>query len=166
MLLLGGAGAATVLLGELFAGSIRAADAPRQGRLATYPRKRIGKLSELAVDKPTNFQYPDRSLYSVAFVVKLGTEAGGGVGPDRDVVAFSSLCSHQGQMLTGLYNAEHKVAGSCPMHLTTYDLRRHGMVIAGHATQGLPQVVLEMDGDDIYAVGVLGLIYGQARNVQ
>jgi arsenite oxidase small subunit len=34
------------------------------------------------------------------------------------------------------------------------------MVVSGHATQGLPQVVLELDGDDIVAVGILGLIFG------
>jgi hypothetical protein len=28
----------------------------------------------------------------------------------------------------------------------------------------LPQVVLELDGDDIFAVGVLGLIFGFADN--
>ena len=34
------------------------------------------------------------------------------------------------------------------------------MVISGHGTESLPQIVLEIDGDDIYAVGVLGLVYG------
>jgi len=39
------------------------------------------------------------------------------------------------------------------------------MVVAGHATSPLPQVVLESDGDDIYAIGVLGLIYGYHKNI-
>ena len=54
--------------------------------------------------------------------------------------------------------------GPCPSHLSTYDLTRHGMVVAGHATEGLPQVLLETRGDDIYAVGVMGLIYGFSNN--
>ena len=39
------------------------------------------------------------------------------------------------------------------------------MVVAGHATEALPQVFLELEGDDIYAIGVLGLIYGYSSNV-
>ena len=50
------------------------------------------------------------------------------------------------------------------MTQTTFDLTRHGMVVAGHATDNLPQVVLELEGDDIYAQGVLGLIYGYSSN--
>ena len=104
-------------------------------------------------------------MYSGCFVVKLGRRAGGGIGPDQDVVAFSAYCSHMGRGIHGIYNAEHKVAGPCPQHLTTYDLTRHGMLIAGHATQSLPQVILELEGDDIYAIGVLGLIYGYPNNL-
>ena len=33
------------------------------------------------------------------------------------------------------------------------------MVITGHATASLPQVVLELDGDRIRAVGMQGLVY-------
>jgi len=33
------------------------------------------------------------------------------------------------------------------------------------AVQNLPQYVLELEGDDIYAVGVLGLIYGYPDNL-
>ena len=33
------------------------------------------------------------------------------------------------------------------------------MVITGHATASLPQVVLELDGDEIRAVGMQGLVY-------
>ena len=43
-------------------------------------------------------------------------------------------------------------------------MTRHGMVISGHATQGLPQILLELDGDDIVATGVMGLIFGYADN--
>jgi len=54
--------------------------------------------------------------------------------------------------------------GPCPLHLTTFDLTRHGMVISGHATDGLPQARLEVLGDDIVATGVTGLIYGVEDN--
>ena len=52
------------------------------------------------------------------------------------------------------------------MHQSTFDLTRHGMIIGGHATQSLPQVLLELEGDDIYAVGMLGLIYGRYDNLE
>jgi arsenite oxidase small subunit len=70
-----------------------------------------------------------------------------------------------GMVLQGSYKSEHAVMGPCPLHLTTFDLTRHGMVIAGHATESLPQIVLETDGDDIVATGVLGLLYGKHNNL-
>jgi arsenite oxidase small subunit len=49
--------------------------------------------------------------------------------------------------------------------MTTFDMTRHGMVVAGHATESLPQVVLEVRGDTIYATGILGLVYGKRNNL-
>ncbi len=77
---------------------------------------------------------------------------------------FNTICPHMGISLLGSYKAEHQVMGSCPSHLSTYDLTRHGMIISGHATQGLPQVTLEARGDEIYATGVMALIYGFGDN--
>jgi arsenite oxidase small subunit len=163
-LLAGGVGMATVMLGSLFPGRVFAGDAKKRVRFAGYPRKKIGRLSALSENQPVEFLYPDDGPHSISSLVKLGKRAGGGVGPGQDVVAFNSLCTHQGGLLRGLYDARHKVAGPCPLHLTTFDLTRHGMVVSGHATEGLPQVVLETEGDDLYAVGVLGLIYGYPSN--
>ena len=134
--------------------------------VAAYERKKVASLSDLKVDTPVAMFYPfDASdLNSLSFIVKLGVPASGGVGPNSDIVAFSTLCTHVGGDLSGTdrtYLKDHKILGPCPLHLTTFDLRRHGMVVAGHATQSLPQVVLEADGNDIYATGVLGLIYGK-----
>ncbi len=134
--------------------------------VATYPRKKIGKLSELKTDQPIDFNYPDDSVYSESMLVKLGREAGGGIGADKDVVAFNYTCTHQGGPLQGTYQAADKALGPCPLHLTTFDLTRHGMFISGQAYQSLPQVLLELDGDDIYAVGMFGLIYGRYDNLQ
>ena len=134
--------------------------------VATYPRQPIGRLSELQIDVPVDFNYPDDKQYSNSMLIRLGREAGGGIGPDRDVVAFSYICTHQGGPLQNTYKPEHKVLGPCPLHLTSYDLVRHGIVVAGNAYQSLPQVLLELDGDDIYAVGIFGLIYGRYDNLQ
>ena len=134
--------------------------------VSTYPRKLITRLSELEVDQPFDFEYPDEGQYAESILVKLGREAGGGLGPDNDVVAFNYTCTHQGGPLQGTYQAVDKALGPCPLHLTTFDLTRHGIFISGQAYQSLPQVLLELDGDDIYAVGMFGLIYGRFDNLQ
>ncbi|MCF6344031.1 MAG: arsenate reductase (azurin) small subunit [Devosiaceae bacterium] len=134
--------------------------------VATYERKLIGKLSELKVDEPLDFTYPDEGAYSDSMIVKLGKQAGGGIGPDKDVVAFNYICTHQGGPLHGTYKPDDKALGPCPLHLTTFDLTRHGMFISGQAYQSLPQVLLELEGDDIYAVGMFGLIYGRYDNLK
>ncbi len=134
--------------------------------VATYPRKFIAKLSELVVDEPFDFEYPDEGAYAESILIKLGREAGGGLGPDKDVVAFNYTCTHQGGPLQGTYQAADKALGPCPLHLTTFDLTRHGIFISGQAYQSLPQVLMELEGDDIYAVGMFGLIYGRYDNLQ
>lgn len=134
--------------------------------VATYPRKFITRLSELVVDEPFDFEYPDEGAYAESILIKLGREAGGGLGPERDVVAFNYTCTHQGGPLQGTYQAADKALGPCPLHLTTFDLTRHGIFISGQAYQSLPQVLMELDGDDIHAVGMFGLIYGRYDNLQ
>lgn len=131
---------------------------------ASYPRKLVGRVSRLTVDRPVAFGYPWNDPHSQNLLVKLGVRAGGGVGPEGDIVAFNTLCTHMGGPLGGSYKAAYKILGPCPFHLTTFDLTKHGMVVAGQATESLPQIVLEAKGDEIYAVGVMGLIYGYHDN--
>lgn len=131
---------------------------------AAYPRKLVGRVSQLKVGQPVTFAYPWNDAYSQNLLIKLGVSAGGGVGPGQDIVAFNSLCTHMGGPLGGTYKMADKVLGPCPFHLTTFDLTKHGMVVAGQATESLPQIVLEMAGDRLYAVGVMGLIYGYHDN--
>ncbi len=134
--------------------------------VSTYPRKKIGQLSQLKQDAPIDFEYPDEGAYAESMLVKLGVQAGGGIGPDRDVVAFNNFCTHQGGTLGGTYKGDTKSLGACPLHLSTYDLTRHGILISGQAYQSLPQILLELSGDDIYAIGVFGLIFGRYDNLQ
>lgn len=130
-----------------------------------YPRKKIARVSQLQNDAPVGFAYPFDDFYSQNLLVKLGVPAAGGVGQGSDIVAFNTLCTHMGGPIGSKYNAEHKVLGACPFHVSCYDLRRRGMVVSGHATQNLPQIVLEVKGDDIYATGIIGLIYGKSDNL-
>lgn len=130
---------------------------------ASYPVQKIGRLSALKKGVPVQFNYPYPHVANI--LVKLGAPAGAGVGSDADVVAFNLQCTHMGGPMHGSYKPEYQVLGPCPLHLTTFDLTRHGMVVAGHGTESLPQILLELRGDDIYAVGVMGLIYGYSKNV-
>lgn len=138
-----------------------ASAAPMQAVKKAYPRVKIGTLSALQKGKPVEFAYPYPDVSNM--LVKLGSEAGAGVGPAKDIVAFNQQCTHMGGPLQGTYKEEYQALGPCPLHLTTFDLTRHGMVISGHATEALPQIVLEIQGDDIFAVGVMGLVYGYSN---
>lgn len=129
-----------------------------------YPRVRLANLKELQVGKPIVFDYPLKGQRSL--LVKLGREAEEGVGPDRDVVAFSAFCSHMGMPMDSLFKADMGMLGPCPGHFTTFDLARSGMVVTGKATEHLPQIALEVDSaGDIFAVGTYGLIYGYRDNL-
>lgn len=128
-----------------------------------YPRKKIGRLSKLRTGKAVTFTYPDDDAENM--LVKVGERCGAGVGPKQDVVAFNTLCTHMGGDLTGQYRHADKAIGACQLHLSSFDVTRYGMIIAGHATESLPQIQLEVEGDDIYAVGVMGLLYGRNNNL-
>jgi len=159
-----GAGVTTAtIMVTLNPGTADAKEVP--ARIASYPKKLIGKVSELKQDKPLDFNYPDEGEHSESMLVKLGVKAGGGLGDGEDIVAYNYACTHQGNTLSGSYKADTKSLGACALHLSTYDLTRHGILISGQAYQSLPQVLLEIDGDDIYATGIFGLIYGREDNL-
>jgi len=160
------AAAASTVSITLFAGS--AVAETRKARIVGYPRIKIASLSDLKDNKPIDFNYPDNGPNSQCMLVKMdNVQAGGGIGKQRDIVAFSYLCTHQGGPLNGTYKAtdEHRTLGQCPFHLSVFDLRRHGIIVSGQAYESLPQVMLELDGDDIYAVGIMGLLFGRNENL-
>ncbi len=152
-LLSGGAAVTLVALG-----GIPGLAAAAQALKADYPRRKIASLSALKKGEPIDFNYPYPDVRNV--LVKLGVPAGAGVGRGGDIVAFNQQCTHMGGPLDGAYKDQYQALGPCPLHLTTFDLTRYGMVISGHGTESLPQIVLEIEGDDIYATGVMGLVYG------
>ena len=93
-------------------------------------------------------------------MVKLGTPALLGIGPDSDIVAFGYSYAHMSCPLNGMYKSEHKVLGLCAWHFSQFDLTKGGTLSIGQATQSLPQVLLEVGGTGIFATGVTGLLYG------
>jgi arsenite oxidase small subunit len=131
-----------------------------------YPRKKIAKLSDLKQDLPVLFRYPHDHYNCTNILIRLGVPAEDGVGPHRDVVAFNTLCTHMGGPLMAAYQKDHKVLGPCSFHLSMFDLTKRGIITTGSATQSLPQIMLEVKGDEIHAVGVMGLIFGFSDNMQ
>jgi arsenite oxidase small subunit len=154
--------------GTAAAGAVAAAVAPAERAKATpalarvdYPWNRLANVNELQVDEPFDITYPDPA--SPGVLIKLGRPAENGVGPDQDIVGFSTLCPHKGFGL--LYVADDKSL-NCPGHYSRFDCERGGMEIWGQATQNLPQFQLRVDDQgDIYAEGVDELIYGRLSNV-
>ncbi len=126
-----------------------------------YPRKPVAKLGGLKVNAPVAFTYPDAS--SPCAMLKMGHRVPGGVGPDGDVVAYSTLCTHMGCPIA--YDAQAR-AFKCGCHFSQFDPEMAGQMICGQATENLPQVTLSVASDgSISATGVQGLIYGRQSNV-
>ncbi len=127
-----------------------------------YVRKAIATSSKISTGTPVNFTYPDAA--SPCMAIKLGSAVPGGVGPERDIVAYSTLCTHMGCPVS--YDGGAKTF-KCPCHFSMFDAEKGGQMICGQATENLPRIQLEHDAKSgaISAVGVVGLIYGRQANV-
>jgi arsenite oxidase small subunit len=151
------AAAATIAIGAM---PRQAAATPALARV-TYPSTKLVNIKQLKVDEPVAIHYPDAD--SPGVIIKLGHRVEGGVGPDGDVVAFSTICPHKGFPLN--YVAADKSL-NCPGHYSRFDVEKGGQEIWGHATQNLAQFRLRADANgDIFAEGVDELIYGRLSNV-
>ncbi len=134
--------------------------APAAARLS-YPSVKIGSLKALKTGEPHVIGYPDAE--SPGVLLKLGQAVDGGVGPQGDIVAFSTLCPHKGYHLN--YVAGDKTL-NCPGHYSRFDCEKGGQQVWGQSTQNLPQFKLRVDRNgDIYAEAVDELIYGRVSNV-
>ncbi|MDX1422677.1 MAG: arsenate reductase (azurin) small subunit [Kiloniellales bacterium] len=126
-----------------------------------YPSNRLGNVADLTPNEPLDVAYPDADAPGV--LLKLGKAVEGGVGPDGDIVGFTTICPHKGFALN--YDASDKTL-NCPGHYSRFDPEAGGLQIWGQATQNLPQYVLRVDDKgDIYAEGVDELLYGRLSNV-
>ncbi len=127
-----------------------------------YPKKHVGTVSHLAEHSPVPFSYPDAA--SPCLAIKTGAAVPGGVGPDGDIVAYSTQCTHMGCPLA--YDADSKTF-KCGCHFSMFDAEKEGQMICGQATEDLPRITLEYDSKTgrVTAVGVDGLIYGRQANV-
>jgi len=123
------------------------------------PEKPIASLSELEVNIPIQFTYPDEE---VAFLIDLGKKVEGGVGPDESIVAYSGLCQHMGTPVE--YKADRQQF-VCPAHVSVFDALRNGTTVDGSSPTKLPRILLKVVQRRVYAIGVQGgIIYGLASN--
>jgi arsenite oxidase small subunit len=156
-------GGATAAVAGVAAAVVPGREAKASPSLArvTYPSNKVGNVKDLKVDEPVDITYPDAA--SPGVLLKLGKPVEGGVGPDQDIVAFTTLCPHKGFPLA--YVAADKSL-NCPGHYSRFDCEKGGQEIWGQATQNLPQFQLRVDAQgDIYAEAVDELIYGRLSNV-
>ena len=152
--------AATAVRGAVMTAVPPGMAAPALARV-TYPSLHLDTLAALRVNEPKAVTYPDAD--SPGVLIKLGAAVEGGVGPDGDIVAFSTQCPHKGFQL--FYRPDDRTL-SCPGHYSRYDCERGGLLVWGHATQNLPQFKLRVTPEgDIVAEGVDELIYGRTSNV-
>ena len=133
-------------------------------QLDAYPRVRVAALDDLEEGDVETFSYPLQGQEN--FITKLGTEAWGGVGPDDDIVAFNSLCTHAGCSMSGQVTPSDRMAGPCPCHFTSFDIAKGGIVVLGQASSDLPQLTLEVEDGDVYATGLNGLVWGYHDNLR
>ena len=128
-----------------------------------FPKVKVSNLSQLQANTPVIFSYPLDNEPNI--LVKLGEQATGGVGPGKDIVAFSQICQHVGCPYAFLakgtsptcdksYVANGPV-GYCCCHGTIYDYTNGARVIGGPAPRPVPQVILVVESNgDIYATGM------------
>ena len=139
----------------------REARAASNGALLDYPSSRLGNLKDLKANETVDVAYPDADAPGV--LLKLGKPVEGGVGPDGDVVGFSTICPHKGFPLS--YNADRRTL-NCPGHYSVFDCEAGGQQTWGQSTQNLPQYMLRVDDKgDIYAEGIDELLYGRLSNI-
>lgn len=127
-----------------------------------YPKQSVGNAGAMPVNQAVSFAYPDGS--SPCYAIRMGSPVLGGVGPNRDIVAFSAMCTHMGCPVN--YDAGTKTF-KCGCHFSIFDPENAGQMICGQATEDLPRVLLEYDAktDTVNAVGIDGLLYGRQANV-
>ena len=106
---------------------------------APLERKRVAALSELAPGRALVFGYPE--AHDPCLLIR--TE-------DGELLAYDQRCTH---LSCAVIPKLDEGVLHCPCHEGYFDLRT-GRNIAGPPPRPLPRIVLEIEGDDVYAVAV------------
>ena len=125
------------------------------------------KASSLSGKEAYIFMYPYAS--TPCFLISLAGAAEGGVGPNKNVVGYLAVCTHQlafpkkSESQISYIPGNSDVAGqsgsiTCCVHNSAFDAAAGGKVLTGKASAPLPAVRLEHDAatDELYATGMSG----------
>ena len=104
------------------------------------PRQRIGSLSVLGLGKATMFAYPTE--HDPCLLIRTR---------DDKLLAYSQKCTHLSCAVIPKIDEGLLV---CPCHDGVFELAT-GRNIAGPPPRPLPQITLEVVGDEIFATGVV-----------
>jgi Rieske Fe-S protein len=108
-------------------------------RTAQPPVQRIASVDEVAVGGSIGFTYPNE--FEPCLLVRLTTS---------EFVAFGQKCTH---LSCAVIPRPTEGSFHCPCHEGRFDLRT-GVPTAGPPRRPLTRIVLELRGQDIFAVGV------------
>jgi len=146
--------------------SIKAATfVPTSANAVAWPIVTVTNINQLTNLTPVIFNYPLTNTPNI--LVKLGVAATNGVGPNNDIVAFSSICQHLGCQYsfipTGgspVCNAAYKAPlpmGYCCCHGSQYDFVHGAKVLGGPAPRPVPMVQLQFVATtgNINAIGMM-----------
>ncbi len=129
-----------------------------------WPVVKVANINQLTNLSPVTFNYPLTNTPNI--LVKLGVAAQNGIGPEKDIVAYSSICQHLGCQYSfvqpgasPICNASYRAAvpmGYCCCHGSQYDFLSGAKVLGGPAPRPVPMVQLQLDiaTGDISAVGM------------
>lgn len=160
----GGSVAATAAVVAIpVAAATKNAPAPDTSRtLLPYPGHSVAPITQFTRGKPVSFNYPDAS--SPCLAIKLGVPVPGGVGPDKDIVAYSILCTHMGCPLA--FDSGNNTF-KCACHYSMYDAEKNGQMIIGQATEDQPRIRLSYDekSGQVSALGIEGMLFGRQANI-
>lgn len=115
-----------------------------------YPGQKIASFEEIKRAGQFSFSYPDAASPCLAIYV-----------PEAGVVAYSILCTHKG---CPIVFKPKEMLFECPCHFSRFDAEKNAQEICGQATTRLPRIELEVRGQDVFAIGVDGLIFGRVAN--
>lgn len=103
------------------------------------PRVKIATLSEVAPGSSQVFTYP--KLLDSCLLIRTN---------EGELLAYSQSCTH---LACAVVPRLAEGVLHCPCHEGYFDLKT-GRNIAGPPPRPLPKIELEVDGEDVYAVGV------------
>jgi len=155
------AGTAVATAGLVTATPAQAKNINSTNATLDYPEKIITKTNKLKTNEPVEFFYPDDS--SPCSMIKMPHAVKGGVGPDKNIVAYSTLCTHMGCPVSYDKTSSNF---KCPCHYSVFDSEKAGQMVTGQATANLPRIILSYNdkNNSVTATGVDGLIYGRQAN--